>query len=223
MTRMIVLDTETTGLSPDHGHRIIEIGCLELEDRQLTGRQFHVYLNPERDIDPGALKVHGLSTEFLSDKPLFQDIVEEFLAFVKGATLIIHNAPFDVGFLQAELTRFQSDLIFQSYCEVIDTLVLAKKKHPGQKNSLDALCKRYHISNKHRLLHGALLDAELLAYVYLAMTGGQLEMFSIDNMQTSDHPLIKCDHTVIHTTVIEPTSIELAAHEDFMIWMSTQL
>ena len=172
--RQIVLDTETTGLEPAAGHRVIEIGCIELVDRKATGNRFHVYLNPEREIDAGAAEVHGLSTDFLADKPRFAAVAGDLLDFLKGAELVIHNAPFDVGFLNHELRLLGEDLgDIGQYCTVLDTLVLAKKKHPGQRNNLDALCKRYGIDNSHRELHGALLDAEILADVYLAMTGGQ--------------------------------------------------
>jgi DNA polymerase-3 subunit epsilon len=172
--RQLILDTETTGLDPASGHRIIEIGCIELIDRKLTGNRFHVYLNPEREVDPGAVEVHGLSTAFLADKSRFNDIAQDFLGFIDGAELVIHNAPFDVGFINHELKRAGSNFkTVADYCEVLDTLLMARKKHPGQRNSLDALCKRYGIDNKHRSLHGALLDAEILTEVYLAMTGGQ--------------------------------------------------
>jgi len=172
--RQVVLDTETTGLDPAEGHRIIEIGCVELLSRRLTGNRFHVYLNPERDIDPGAVEVHGLSAEFLADKPRFIDIAEDLLAYIKGAELIIHNAPFDIGFLNHELRLLPNHFAsVTDYCTVLDTLMLARKKHPGQRNNLDALCKRYNVDNRHRELHGALLDAEILAEVYLTMTGGQ--------------------------------------------------
>lgn len=172
--RQIVLDTETTGLEPEQGHRIIEIGCVEMVNRRLSGRHFHQYVRPDRQIDPAAFAVHGISDESLVDKPLFVDVAEAFLAFVEGAELIIHNAPFDVGFLNHELARVggsQSPL--ETYCSVLDTLALARDLHPGQRNSLDALCKRYGVDNSGRDLHGALLDAEILAEVYLAMTGGQ--------------------------------------------------
>jgi DNA polymerase-3 subunit epsilon len=172
--RQIVLDTETTGLDPATGHRVIEIGCVEIIDRKLTGSRFHVYLNPERDIDAGAVAVHGLSSKFLADKPRFAAIAADLLDYVKGAELVIHNAPFDVGFLNHELRLLSGECRrITEYCTVLDTLALAKKKHPGQRNNLDALCKRYSINNSHRDLHGALLDAEILAEVYLAMTGGQ--------------------------------------------------
>lgn len=172
--RQIVLDTETTGLDPAEGHRIIEIGAIELVDRKLSGNRFHCYLDPEREIDPGAAEVHGLTSEFLSDKPKFADIAEDLQTFLNGAELIIHNAPFDVGFLNREFQHYTGGWTdIGDYCTVVDTLVLAKRKHPGQRNSLDALCKRYAVDNSHRELHGALLDAEILADVYLAMTGGQ--------------------------------------------------
>lgn len=176
--RQIILDTETTGIGPEQGHRVIEIGCIELIDRKLTGNHFHVYLNPQREVDEGAFRVHGISTEFLQDKPLFQDIVTEFLQFVEGSELIIHNAPFDVGFLNSELNHLKWNKTLEDYCQILDTLVLAREKHPGQRNSLDALCKRYEIDHFNRELHGALLDAEILAYVYLAMTGGQSSLFT---------------------------------------------
>ncbi len=172
--RQIVLDTETTGLDPAAGHRIIEIGCVELVDRKLTGNRFHVYLNPDREIDPGAVEVHGLSLEFLADKPRFADIAADLRDFLKGAELIIHNAPFDIGFINHELRLLgNAECDITEYCTVLDTLVMAKKKYLGQRNNLDALCKRYNVDNRHRDLHGALLDAEILAEVYLAMTGGQ--------------------------------------------------
>jgi len=172
--RQIVLDTETTGLEPRLGHRIIEIGCVEVIDRRLTGNSYHQYINPEREIDEGAVEVHGITTAFLADKPRFNDIVDDFLNFIRGAELVIHNAPFDVGFIDHELTLLgQPQDHVENICSVLDTLVLARKMHPGQKNNLDALCKRYDIDNSQRDLHGALLDAEILADTYLAMTGGQ--------------------------------------------------
>lgn len=172
--RQIVLDTETTGLEPSEGHRIIEIGGVELVERRPTGNNFHRYLQPDRDVEQGALNVHGITNAFLRDQPRFGDIAEEFLAYIRGAELIIHNAPFDVGFLNHELNRLTAGYkTIGDYCAILDTLLMARKKHPGQRNSLDALCKRYGIDNTHRNLHGALLDAEILAEVYLAMTGGQ--------------------------------------------------
>ena len=173
MTRQIVLDTETTGLNPKLGNRIIEIGCVELVDRKLTGNNFHRYINPERESEEGALAVHGLTTEFLKEHPKFAEIVSDFLAYIKDAEIIIHNAPFDVAFLNEELSKLNL-LQFDQYVDKIsDTLVQAKQLHPGKRNSLDALCARYEISNSHRKLHGALLDAELLADVFLAMSRGQ--------------------------------------------------
>jgi len=171
--RQIVLDTETTGLDPRHGHRIIEVACIEMENRRLTGRHLHKYINPEREIDEGAQAVHGITLEFLADKPKFMDIVDEFLDFINGAELIIHNAPFDLGFLNAELLRLDRVPV-ETVCNgVTDTLRMAKDLHPGKRNSLDALCERYEIDNSQRTLHGALLDTELLAEVFLAMTRGQ--------------------------------------------------
>ncbi len=171
--RQIVLDTETTGLSAEDGHRIIEIGCIEIVDRRLTGRSMHLYLNPERDIDEGALAVHGLTRERLENEPRFADVAERFVDFVRDAELLIHNAPFDLGFLDAEFGRLRLGPFRSFVLNVIDTLAMARELHPGRRNSLDTLCERYGVSNAHRKLHGALLDAELLADVYLAMTRGQ--------------------------------------------------
>ena len=172
--RQIVLDTETTGLEPELGHRVIEIGCVELVNRRATGRTFHRYLNPEREIDDAALAVHGISRSELDGQPRFAEIHEELLAFVADAELVIHNAEFDVAFLDAELGRVRGEMRrIASVCQILDTLALAREMHPGQRNSLDALCKRYEVDNSHRELHGALLDARILADVYLAMTGGQ--------------------------------------------------
>jgi len=177
MMRQIVLDTETTGLEPGEGHRIIEIGGVEVIERQLTRSNFHRYLNPDRDIDAGAEAVHGISNAFLKDKPRFADIAEAFIDYIRGAELIIHNAAFDVGFLSHELKLWRADSpAIEDLCTVTDTLTLARAMHPGQRNSLDALCKRYDIDNSRRELHGALLDAEILADVYLAMTGGQVSL-----------------------------------------------
>ena len=172
--RQIVLDTETTGLAPEEGHRIVEIGGIEIRNRRPSAERFHRYLNPEREIDAGAAEVHGLSLEKLREYPRFQDVALEFIEFIRGAELIIHNAPFDVGFINHELALLGDAWgKLEDYCTVFDTLRLARERHPGQRNSLDALCKRYEIDNGHRNLHGALLDAELLADVYLALTGGQ--------------------------------------------------
>lgn len=172
--RQIVLDTETTGLEVSQGHRIIEIGCVELENRRLTGQHFHRYVNPQREVDQGAIEVHGITNEFLADKPLFPQVAAEFLDFVRGAELLIHNAPFDIGFLDAELSRVDSSHPgLASLCKITDTLQMARARHPGQRNTLDALCNRYGVDNSQRDLHGALLDAEILADVYLLLTGGQ--------------------------------------------------
>ena len=188
--RQVVLDTETTGLEVERGHRILEIGAVEIIDRKATGYHFHEYINPQRAIDSGALEVHGLTEEFLADKPVFQDISEKFLDFVGGAELVIHNAPFDMSFLNNELSRCEesalgdwkksgSELILEDICGVLDSLAMARDLHPGQKNSLDALCRRYEVDNSGRTLHGALLDAEILAEVFLLMTGGQTQLFEI--------------------------------------------
>ncbi|WP_446811244.1 DNA polymerase III subunit epsilon [Methylomonas sp. 2BW1-5-20] len=175
--RQVVLDTETTGINPKEGHKIIEIGCVELINRRLTRNHFHVYLNPDREIDAGAIEVHGITNEFLKDKPRFANVVEDFMRFTQGAELIIHNAPFDVGFLNHELALLSGEQRrVETNSTVFDTLAYARKKHPGARNSLDALCKRYGIDNSHRELHGALLDAEILADVYLLMTGGQASL-----------------------------------------------
>lgn len=172
--RQIILDTETTGIDPKQGHRVIEIGCVEMIDRKLTGNHYHVYINPQRVVEQEAIDVHGITNEFLADKPVFSVIADEFLEFIRGAELVIHNAAFDVGFINHEFSLLRRGFPnVESCCGVLDTLALARKKHPGQKNNLDALCKRYFIDNSSRTLHGALLDSEILAEVYLAMTGGQ--------------------------------------------------
>ncbi|HJW54081.1 MAG TPA: DNA polymerase III subunit epsilon [Burkholderiaceae bacterium] len=213
--RQIVLDTETTGLNPRSGDRILEIGCVELINRRLTGNNFHCYINPERDSEEGALAVHGLTTEFLSNKPKFGEIAPELRDYISGAEIIIHNAPFDIGFLDAEFARLDIPGFVQHVAKIIDSLVLAKGMHPGKRNSLDALCDRYGISNAHRTLHGALLDAELLAEVYLAMTRGQ-------NSLTID--LVETEVTAIETTteilllpaeviILGATHEELAEHD----------
>ena len=175
--RQIILDTETTGLEPAEGHRIIEIGCVEMINRRLTGNNYHRYLQPDREIDDGAIEVHGITNEFLADKPRFADIVADFLDYIKGAQLVIHNAAFDIGFINHELSLAGKQWgRAEDHCTVLDTLAMARKLHPGQRNTLDALCKRYEIDNSHRELHGALLDAEILADVYLGMTGGQTSL-----------------------------------------------
>ena len=182
--RQIVLDTETTGLEPKQGHRIIEIGCVELNNRRKTNNHYQQYLNPEREIEDGAYDVHGISNEFLADKPVFADAAQEFIDFIRDSELIIHNAPFDVGFINAELKRLGRQWgKVEDHCTVVDTLLMAREMHPGQKNSLDALCKRYEIDNSQRDLHGALLDAQILLDVYLVMTGGQTDLLLHEEMK----------------------------------------
>ncbi|WJG07857.1 DNA polymerase III subunit epsilon [Aliiglaciecola sp. LCG003] len=185
--RQIVLDTETTGIDPRQGHRIIEIGCVELINRKLTGNHFHVYINPNREVEQEAIQVHGITNEFLADKPKFHEIYDGFVDFIKGAQLVIHNAPFDIGFMDHEFALLKpvNPLRSADICTVLDTLALARDFHPGQKNNLDALCRRYGIDNSHRELHGALLDAEILADVYLLMTGGQTDL-NLSGKQQND-------------------------------------
>lgn len=225
MARQIVLDTETTGLDWAQGNRIIEIGCVEIIDRRLTNNCFHQYINPQRDSEEKALEIHGLTTEFLADKPLFPQVAEAFLAFVAGAELLIHNAAFDIGFLNHELQRVYGDSFsIEKHCIITDTLALAKARHPGQRNSLDALCKRYDVDNSHRELHGALLDAEILADVYLAMTGGQTSLLA--NAQgdagsatalAKDVAIRRVEAAVAARLVVVPAAEdELAAHETYL-------
>jgi DNA polymerase III subunit epsilon len=215
--RQIILDTETTGLDPAQGHRIIEIGCVELMNRKHTGRHLHIYLNPEREVEAGAIEIHGITNEFLADKPLFSSIAETFLDFVKGAELIIHNAPFDIGFLNHELRLLnRGHLPMLDYCSVLDTLAMARKKHPGQKNNLDALCKRYQVDNSQRELHGALKDAEILADVYLMMTGGQSSLSlgyegGTEVAATQQVQKLSADRPPLR--VIQASEEELAAHQ----------
>lgn len=218
--RQVVLDTETTGIDPKQGHRIIEIGCVEMIGRKLTKRHFHVYINPDREVEEEAFQVHGISNEFLADKPRFHEIAQEFLDFIRGAELIIHNAPFDVGFMDHEFSMLGNFPKTRDVCEIFDSLVFARKKHPGAKNNLDALCRRYGIDNSHRELHGALLDSEILADVYLLMTGGQTSLGlsmndggeggDSDNVGeirrlSSDRPMLK---------VLRANETEMAAHEE---------
>jgi DNA polymerase-3 subunit epsilon len=213
--RQIILDTETTGLEPAEGHRIIEIGCVELIDRRLSHNHFHQYLNPGREIEDGALEVHGISNEFLQDKPGFADIVDDFLQFVTGAELIIHNAPFDIGFLDAELALLGRDDRMADHVSVLDTLELARDLHPGQRNSLDALCKRYDVDNSSRSLHGALLDSEILADVYLAMTGGQSDLgltFQAADAAAADVAQLKSAGRP-DLLIVRASEAERAAHE----------
>jgi DNA polymerase-3 subunit epsilon len=211
--RQIILDTETTGLNPKSGDRIIEIGCVEMVSRRLTGNNFHYYINPERDSDPGALAVHGLTTEFLSDKPKFADIADTLCEFVRDAEIIIHNAPFDLGFLDAEFERVGKPGFENHVRKVIDTLAQAKELFPGKRNSLDALCERYAVSNAHRTLHGALLDAELLAEVYLAMTRGQ-DSLTMDLHAGGDGDAANgTGIPIAEILVLAPSAEELAEHE----------
>ena len=219
--RQIFLDTETTGLEIRDGNRIIEIGCVEMIGRKLTGNNYHQYINVDRESEEGALRVHGITPEFLSDKPYFNEIADEFLAYVKGGELIIHNAPFDVGFLDHELSLLSGNYRkLEESCTINDSLVMARQKHPGQRNTLDALCKRYDIINEHRVLHGALLDSEILADVYLAMTGGQKALLLGDEATSSDG-------TVVHSfnnlspdrrslSIIRADAAELNTHQEIM-------
>jgi DNA polymerase-3 subunit epsilon len=221
--RQVVFDTETTGLEPELGHRIIEIGAIELVNRRRTGRQFQRYLCPDREIDPAAVQVHGLTTQFLSGQPRFADVVAELREFLAGAELVIHNAAFDVAFLDAEFARLAEHMAtpkscVRDFCGVLDTLALARQMHPGQRNGLDALCKRYSVDNSHRDLHGALLDADLLAEVYLAMTGGQGAL-------TLDDHSVAAGMAAITTRAVRPagelvvrraTAEELVAHEGLL-------
>ena len=211
--RLVVLDTETTGLKVEDGHRIIEIGCIELIDRRASGRRLHLYINPEREVDEGAAQVHGFTWEMLQDKPRFAQIADEFLGFVDGTHLIIHNAPFDLGFLNAELDRLGQPSLQSVVAQVTDSLKMARELHPGQRNSLDALCTRYGVANDHRVLHGALLDAELLSEVYLAMTRGQetLDMMPVEDRAATQAALAAMDLSQL--IVVEPTPEEWAAHE----------
>ena len=214
--RQVVLDTETTGLEVEQQHRIIEIGCVEILNRRLTGRVFHRYLNPQRDIDEGAQQVHGLTRERLSGEPLFEHVATEFLEFVRDAELIIHNAAFDVTFLDAELQRMRSEQRVAVLCRVLDSLALARKMHPGQRNNLDALCKRYSVDNSHRDYHGALLDARLLAEVYLAMTGGQATLVlgaETDTVRIRTRTDASRALESVRIVIVRASAEEMAAHE----------
>lgn len=216
--RQIILDTETTGLEPKQGHRIIEIGCVELVNRRKTERVFHQYLNPERDVEDGAYEVHGLSNDFLADKPLFSDIAQELIDFMRDSEVIIHNAPFDIAFIDSELKRLGKQWgRMENYCRVIDSLQMARELHPGQKNSLDALCARYEVDNSRRDLHGALLDAQILLDVFLAMTGGQASL--LPDEADPGHVSIANTNNRIDADrkpfkIIEPSPEELQAHRE---------
>ncbi|UTF60584.1 DNA polymerase III subunit epsilon [Gilvimarinus sp. DA14] len=219
--RQIVLDTETTGLDPASGHKIIEIGCVEVVNRKLTGNHYHQYINPQREVDAGAIEVHGITNEMLADKPVFSQIRDEFLAFIEGGELVIHNAPFDVGFIDHELRALNpSHQTIALTNSIVDSLVLARGKHPGQKNNLDALCKRYGVDNSQRDLHGALLDAEILADVYLLMTGGQTALSLGSSGSSSDEGgsgsgeirRLSADRTPL--PIIQASGEELERHQE---------
>jgi DNA polymerase-3 subunit epsilon len=222
--RQIVLDTETTGLEPGAGHRIIEIGCVELVNRKPTLNRFHRYINPEREVDRGALEVHGIENDFLSTQPKFADVAAELVAFLSGAELVIHNADFDIEFLNHELKRLPGmPQEIRERCAVLDTLALARRMHPGQRNNLDALAKRYNVDNSKRELHGALLDAQILADVYLAMTGGQVSL-SLESEPTraaAAHPIeLRLDRRGLVLTVVKATPEEERAHEAMLAAMA---
>ena len=223
--RQVVLDTETTGLEPQGGHRIIEIGCVEISHRRLTGRHYQQFLDPKREVDEGASEVHGLTSKDLAGRPEFVGVVDDFMEFVNGAELIIHNAPFDLGFINMELERIDSKWgAIENYCSVLDTLNHARKLHPGQRNSLDALCKRYDVANSHRELHGALLDAELLAEVYLAMTGGQESLDLESSEQTQQNVVSLVTQKAINEanlTVVAVSDDELKDHTKILSDMVT--
>jgi len=212
--RQVFLDTETTGLDPNQGHRIIEIAAVEFNNRQSTNKKYHSYINPEREIDAAAEEVHGLSLEFLQDKPLFQDVAQDFLNFIQGAELIIHNAPFDVGFINAELGRLGLSKLEDNEVHITDSLQFAKDLRPGQRNSLDALCRAYDIDNSERTLHGALLDAQLLGEVFIAMTRGQ-EAISMDFVEENS-TLTKKDIDFSKLKVIKASNDEIKAHEAYL-------
>ncbi|MDH5423785.1 MAG: DNA polymerase III subunit epsilon [Gammaproteobacteria bacterium] len=226
--RQVVLDTETTGLDPRQGNRIIEIGCVELINRKLTGNHYHQYIQPDRESEEGALAVHGITSEFLADKPRFEDIFDDFLSFIKGAELVIHNAPFDIGFIEHEFKLLNQNhakelITINDHASVLDTLVMAKKMHPGQRNSLDALCKRYDVNNDKRELHGALLDAEILADVYLAMTGGQSNLLLDSNTESPEEEHKQRDEIIQKLSanrkaspVVLASAEEMTAHEEYL-------
>ena len=218
--RQIILDTETTGIDPKQGHRIIEIGCVELVDRKLTHQHYHQYIHPEREVEQEAIDVHGITNEFLTDKPKFAEIVNAFMTFVTGAELVIHNAPFDVGFINHELALLPNNPWgkIEDHCKITDTLKMARKTYPGQRNSLDALCKRLGVDNSGRQLHGALLDSEILADVYLMMTGGQvaLKLASENNQASNASWTRKTRDQRGALKVLEPTPEELTAHQAYL-------
>ena len=224
--RQIVLDTETTGLEVSQGHRIIEIGCIELINRRVTGNHWHYYVNPDREIDSGAFEVHGISSDFLQDKHRFAELADDFINYVSGAELVIHNAPFDIGFLNHELSLLEPPgAPLQECCSILDTLLMARQKHPGQKNNLDALCKRYAIDNSHRSLHGALLDARILADVYLAMTGGQTTL-GLDAGQGEEvnHEQVEVQRieTVQQLPLWQVDDASIQANREYIEFLATQ-
>lgn len=222
--RQVVLDTETTGIDPSEGHRIIEIGCVELIERKLTGRHYHVYINPGREIEAEAITIHGITNEFLADKPEFAEVADEFFEFIKGAELVIHNAAFDIGFMDSEFARLTPLRKTADHCGILDSLAIARAKHPGQRNSLDALCKRYGVDNSNRELHGALLDAELLADAYLLLTGGQtalsLDAGSEDGGGAGG--IRRLDLNRPSLPVVQATTTEEAAHQNFLAMLEKQ-
>jgi len=229
--RQVVLDTETTGLDPKQGHRIIEIGCVEIINRKITRNHYHQYIQPDRESDEGALAVHGITSEFLADKPRFEDIADDFLTFIKGAELIIHNAPFDVGFIDSEFKLLKEKHAVDlgqtgDHATILDSLVMARQMHPGQKNNLDALCKRYDVNNDKRELHGALLDSEILADVYLAMTGGQSNLLldaenntADDNQEGSEATINRLDSNRAPLKIIKASEAELTEHNKVLAGM----
>ena len=227
MQRQIILDTETTGLDPKSGHRVIEIGCIELVNRKFSGEQYHIYLNPDRDSDEAALEVHGLTSEFLSDKPRFKDIYEEFVKFISGSELLIHNAEFDVNFLDLEIKLLSKKLPTVSDCviKITDTLQIAREKHPGQRNSLDALVKRYEIGGYDRELHGALLDSQILGDVYLSMTGGQGDLdFSVSatEQEVKENGSSNQLNSELNLKVVELTEEENKSHKEYLLRMKEE-
>ena len=215
--RQIILDTETTGISVDSGHRVIEIGMVEIIDRRLTGNDFQAYLNPERKIDPATIPIHGLTDEFISDKPFFKDIASDFLSYIQNSEVIMHNAPFDSSFINNEFVLTGIEKRLEDICEITDSLTLARKKHPGQRNSLDALCSRYEVNTSSRELHGALIDAKLLANVYLLMTGGQVGFFGASNEKDEiSHTKSDFDFSKRKIITINPDESDIKAHKDYL-------
>ena len=215
--RQIILDTETTGISVDSGHRVIEIGMVEIIDRRLTGNDFQAYLNPERKIDPATIPIHGLTDEFISDKPFFKDIASDFLSYIQNSEVIMHNAPFDSSFINNEFVLTGIEKRLEDICEITDSLTLARKKHPGQRNSLDALCSRYEVNTSSRELHGALIDAKLLANVYLLMTGGQVGFFGASNEKDEkSHTKSDFDFSKRKIITVNPDESDIKAHKDYL-------